>query len=68
MKFYELINVLNRDLQDEITLVFPDNNYVTSVYDKIDDIPITYCLYKVTDVYGYDASGYDGIMITIVEE
>lgn len=66
MKFYELVNVLNPD-QDEITLIFPNDNNVKSTYNKIDDIPVTYCLYKVVDVYGYDASGYDGIMVSIVE-
>ena len=65
MKFYELIKVLSYD-QDEITLIFPIN--VKRTYNRISDIPIVYANYKVINVYGYDAYGYDGIMISIQEE
>lgn len=65
MKFYELIKVLSYD-QDEITLIFPTN--VKRKYKRISDIPISYANYKVIKVYGYDASGYDGLLISLVEE
>ena len=67
MKFYELIKVLSYD-QDEITLIFPNDDNVKSTYNRLTDIPITYADYKVIEVYGYDASGYDGLLISIVEE
>ena len=67
MKFYELIKVLSYD-QDEITLIFPNDNNVKSTYTRISDIPISYTNYKVIEVYGYDASGYDGLIISLVEE
>ena len=66
MKFYELIKVLSYG-QDEITLIFPNDN-VKTTYKDLGDIPITYSNYEVTEIYGYDASGYDGIIISIVEE
>lgn len=67
MKFYELMKVLDHN-QDEITLIFPNDNNVNQTFHSINDIPIIYCNYEVTEIYGYDASGYDGIMISIVEE
>lgn len=66
MKFYELIKRMVYD-QDEITLVFPNDNDVRSTFTRVRDIPITYADYEVVSVYGYDANGYDGIMISIVE-
>lgn len=62
MKFYELVNLLNPD-QDEIFIRFPNDNDVLSEYYSIEDIPINYCNYKVTGIYGFD-----GIEISIVEE
>lgn len=67
MKLYELIKVLS-DTQDEITLIFPENNNAHDVYSNIHDISITYVYYKVTNIHGYDASGYDGIEISLVKE
>ncbi len=66
MKFYELIKVLNPD-QDKIFIRFPNNDVTSKFYD-IKDIPITYCNYVVIGVYGFDAEGYDGIEISLVEE
>lgn len=63
MKLHELIKILDRN-QDEITIFHNRER----TYKEIDDIPITYCNYEVTEVYGYNASGYDGIMISIWEE
>lgn len=65
MKFYELIKRIDYD-QDEITLVFPNDNNVKSTYTRISDIPITYADYEVLRIYGYDANGYDGIEIAIM--
>lgn len=65
MKFYELVKILD-PLQDEITILFPDDVKLT--YIHIFDIPINYADYRVSEVYGYDGGGYDGIMISIVEE
>lgn len=67
MKLYELIKRIPYD-QDEITIIFPNDNNVKSTYNRLTDIPITYADYNVMNVYGYDANGYDGIMISIVEE
>lgn len=67
MKFYELINILNSD-QDKIFIRFPNDNDVVCKYYSINDIPITYCDYKVTEIYGFDSEGYDGIEISLVEE
>ena len=63
MKLHELIKIIDRN-QDEITIYHNRER----TYEKIDDIPITYCNYEVNEVYGYNASGYDGIMISITEE
>jgi hypothetical protein len=67
MKLYELIKRIPYD-QDEITIIFSNDNNVKSTYNRLTDIPITYADYNVMTVYGYDANGYDGIMISIVEE
>jgi len=67
MKLYELIKRIPY-VQDEITIIFPNDNNVKSTYNRLTDIPITYADYNVMTIYGYDANGYDGIMISIVEE
>ena len=67
MKLHELIKVLDYN-QDEITLVFRNDNNVKSTFKRLTDIPITYSNYNVIQVYGYDAEGYDGIEISLVEE
>ena len=67
MKLYELSKVISSE-QDEITIVFPNDDNVKSTYRGLENIPLTYAHYEVAEVYGYDANGYDGIMISIVEE
>lgn len=67
MKLHELTKVISRD-QDEIVLCLPNDNNAKSVYKGIGYVPITFAHYEVVEVYGYDASGYDAIMISIVEE
>ena len=67
MKLHELIKILNYD-QDKIYIRFPNDNDVTNHFNSVDDIPITYCNYEVTEIYGFDCEGYDGIEISLVEE
>lgn len=67
MKLHELCKIINRD-QDVIVLCLPNENNVKSVYKGIGYVPITFAHYEVVEVYGYDAGGYDGIMISIVED
>lgn len=61
--FMEILSSIIAYDQDEITLVFPNDNNVKSTYTRLTDIPITYADYEVVSIYGYDASGYDGIML-----
>ena len=67
MKMHELVKILNPD-QDKIFIRFPNDNDVTNKFYNIEEIPINYCNYEVTEIYGFDAEGYDGIEISIVEE
>ena len=67
MKLHELIKVISRD-QEEIVLYLLNDNYAKRIYKDIGCVPIIFANYEVVEVYGYDASGYDGIIITIVEE
>lgn len=65
MKLYEIIRMINSD-QDEISIRFVNDNTARN-FKRAEDIPITYGGYEVTGVYGYDASGYDGIEIEVYE-
>ena len=67
MKMLELVKILNPD-QDEIYIRFPNDNDVTNIFHNIEEIPINYCNYEVTEIYGFDAEGYDGIEISLVED
>ena len=66
MKLHELTKVINPS-QDEIVLCLANDN-TKSVYKGIGYVPITFAHYEVVEVYGYDAYGRDGIMISIVDE
>lgn len=63
-----IISIKSKYLQELPYDYFDRDTFVKCVYKSMDDIPITFCNFNVVEVYGYDSGGYDGIMISIVEE